>query len=275
MAADDDERARRKKTFFRVRVGVLLTVLFVVVLYAVRDYRSRRARNDWTHTVDVAVVLVHVEGRPAIEGSLAATLRARAEGLEDRLHAEARRYRSDALKPFRLRVLGPVEVKAAAPTPASGSAVDLASQALDLRRWLADVDPRAAVDPDLWDTRIYVSVRAPASELRSVVEGQSQEGGRIGVVDVELDASMIDLTLFVTTHELMHTLGATDKYDAAGRTVVPDGLAEPDRVPLYPQRFAEVMGRNRPVSPSAEVVPASIDELAVGARTAAEIGWLR
>ena len=73
----------------------------------------------------------------------------------------------------------------------------------------------------------------------------------------------------------MHTLGATDRYDAAGRTIVPDGLAEPTRVPLYPQRFAEVMGRNRPLSLGEEVVPASLDELALGDRTATEIGWLR
>jgi len=275
MDVQDEVRDRRKRTFFRVRVGVLLTVLFVVVLYAIQDYRSRRARNDWTRTLDVALVLVHVEGRPAIDGSLLAVLRARAGTLEDRLHAEARRYRADAVRPFRIRVLGPVEVKSAAPTPASESAVDLASHTLDLRRWLADVDPRAGVDPDHYDTRIYVSVQRPASELRSFVEGQSQEGGRVGVVAVELDESMVDLTLFVTTHELLHTLGASDRYDATGRTVVPDGLAEPDRVPRYPQRFAEVMARNRPVSPTSEEIPSSLDELAVGARTATEIGWLR
>ena len=149
-------------------------------------------------------------------------------------------------------------------TPASESAVDLASHTLDLRRRLADVDPRAGVDPHHYDTRIYVSVQRPASELRSFVEGQSQEGGRVGVVAVELDESMVDLTLLFTTHELLHTLGATDRYDATGRTVVPDGLAEPDRVPRYPQRFAEVMARNRPVSPTSEEIPSSLDELAVG-----------
>jgi hypothetical protein len=272
---DDTDRARRKRRFFLIRVSVLLVVLFVVVLYAVRDYRSRSARNDWSHTVDVAVVLVHVDGTATVDASLIAALQARAAVLEDRLQAEARRHRRDSLRPFKIRVLGPVDVRDRAPSAASSGPVDLAKQAVNLERWLADVDPRASIEPDLWDTRIYVSVRPPASDTRSFVEGQSQEGGRIGVVDVELDASMVDLTLFVVAHELMHTLGASDRYDAAGRTLVPDGLAEPDRVPLYPQRFAEVMGRNRPVSPSSEVVPDSLDELAVGERTAKEIGWRR
>jgi len=95
------------------------------------------------------------------------------------------------------------------------------------------------------------------------------------VVEVELDDSMADFALFVATHELFHTLGATDKYDASGQTLIPDGLAEPDRVPRLPQAFAEVMARNRPVEPGVEVPPESLDELSVGPATAREVGWIR
>ena len=92
---------------------------------------------------------------------------------------------------------------------------------------------------------------------------------------MELAPDMVDLTLFVVAHELMHTLGATDKYDASERAVVPAGLVEPNRQPLYPQAFVEVMARNRPISQSAEAVPQTLDELGVGEVTAREIGWLR
>ena len=70
-------------------------------------------------------------------------------------------------------------------------------------------------------------------------------------------------------------VGASDRYDASGRTIVPDGLPEPDRRPLYPQPFADVMARNRVVAPGREQLPDSLDELAVGPVTAREIGWLR
>ena len=39
----------------KIRVAVLLLVLFVVVLYALKDLRSRRGRNHWDRTLDVAV----------------------------------------------------------------------------------------------------------------------------------------------------------------------------------------------------------------------------
>jgi hypothetical protein len=265
----------RGRRFFFVRVSVLLFILLVVVLYAVRDLRSRRARKDWDHTLDVAIVLVHVEGRAQVDDEATAALHARITGLEDRLEAEARRHGHAGPKPFRLKLFGPVIASMPPPSPASDGVMDLVRQALDSRAWCAAVDPRAGVVPDHWDTRIYVVARKPASETRSFVEGQSEQGGRIGMVDVELDASMADLTLFVTAHELMHTLGASDKYDVAGHAVIPAGLAEPERTPRYPQRFAEVMARNRPLSETNETLITSLDELAVGPATAREIGWLR
>jgi len=157
----------------------------------------------------------------------------------------------------------------------SDGVLDLARHAWDLSRYVKQVDSRATFDPDAFDTRIYVTVKPPHSEERSFVEGQSEQGGRLGIVEVELAPDMADLTLFVVTHELMHTLGATDKYDSAGRTVIPGGLAEPDRSPLHPQPHAEEMARNRVVAPGEERIPVSLDELGVGPATAREIGWIK
>jgi hypothetical protein len=42
---------------------------------------------------------------------------------------------------------------------------------------------------------------------------------------------------------------------------------------MLPQRYAEVMARNRPIDASNEVPPTSLDDLAVGPRTANEIRW--
>jgi hypothetical protein len=107
------------------------------------------------------------------------------------------------------------------------------------------------------------------------VEGEGQQGGRLGAVEVDLDGSMVDFALFVAAHELFHTLGATDKYDASGRTLMPAGLASPMLRPLFPQPCAEVMARNRPVGPGSEQPPDRLDELGVGPLTAREVGWLR
>ena len=78
----------------------------------------------------------------------------------------------------------------------------------------------------------------------------------------------------VVAHELMHTLGATDKYDLV--TLLPSfpgGYAEPEAEPRYPQRLAEVMAGRVALSPGEARMAESLDEVVVGPVTAAEIGW--
>ncbi len=255
--------------FFKARVTVLLTLLVGVVVWAVRDVTRRRARNEWTRTLDIGVVLVRVG---AIDDDVAGALRARLPALEARLGAEMSRYRPGAPRPFRFTLLGPV-AGVEPPRAAGDRFFDVVGHTYDLWRYRRDIDARAHVIGAAYDSRIYLAARPPTSATRKSVEGESEDNGRIGTVTVELDRTMVDLTLAVVTHEVLHTLGASDKYDAAGHAVAPSGFAEPDRVPIYPQRFVEVMARGRPVAPGVEALPESVVELAIGDRTAAEIGW--
>jgi hypothetical protein len=169
--------------------------------------------------------------------------------------------------------VGPVDAREGPPTTEGDGWFAAAEETWALWRWTSRLDTSAHLDSASFDSRIYVAAKAPVSEERAMVEGESEEGGRIGAVEVELDASMVDLALFVAAHELFHTLGASDQYDATGHTLIPGGLADPTRVPPLPQAFAEVMARNRPVGPGVEVPPETLDELAVGLETANAIGW--
>ena len=258
--------------FFRIRLTFLLSVLVCVLLWAWRDVHNRRERNNWDRPLSVAIVLVRM-GR--IDDAAIDAFHARLKALDTRLSDEAHRYRPDAVHPFVFHFVGPVDVDQPPPKPAGESIVDAAKQSWALWRWTSRVDTAANIDSEAYDSRIYVAARLPASGALMMIEGDSQEGGRIGAVEVELDPSMVDFSLFVAAHELLHTLGASDKYDAEGRTLIPGGLADPSRVPLYPQPFAEVMARNRPVSADVELPPDRLDQLAVGRDTAREIGWTR
>jgi hypothetical protein len=78
----------------------------------------------------------------------------------------------------------------------------------------------------------------------------------------------------VIAHELLHTLGATDKYNPADDSPrFPDGYGDPRQVPLYPQLFAELMAGRRMLSASRWVQVRSLDEAVVGPATAREIRW--
>jgi hypothetical protein len=100
--------------------------------------------------------------------------------------------------------------------------------------------------------------------------------GLLGVVHTFAQRSMAGSNSIVIAHELLHTLGATDKYDpASGAPLFPIGFAEPDRNPRYPQEKAEIMAGRRAVSAQDAEMPETLRAVMIGPATAAEIRWIR
>lgn len=263
-------KGRRSRTFYRARVAVLLAVLACVLLWAWRDVSGRRARTSWSEPLSVGIIVV--QHGPVDEDAIL-ELRQRTRVLQQHLAAEFRRFAPGAVEPFHFIVYGPVNAVGDPPAPTGDGWLDQARTSYELWRYLSPIDEAAGLETRGLDSRVYLIVRPPAELRRRTVEGMSEDGGRIGIVEVELDDTMVDFALFVAAHELFHTLGATDKYDATGRALVPEGIAEPDRIPLYPQRYAEIMARLIPLGPMTERPPEGLEELRIGIHTAREIGW--
>lgn len=269
----DDERPASSGWFYRARVGILLAVLVGVLLYAAKDVRDRRARNAWERTLVVALVVVR-EG-PIADSSVDA-LRSRLPALEERLYEESQRFHPGHPKPFRFEVLGPVDTPGPRPRVSDEGLRGALAYAYEKARFVRAINERSHLSTDAYDSRIYLLATPPVSQKRARVEGESEQGGRVGLVGVELVDKVVDFVLIVAAHELFHTIGATDKYDAEGNTRIPEGLVDPSRVPLLPQDYVEIMARYRPLSatPPAGELPDTLAELGVGPVTAREIGWL-
>ena len=138
-----------------------------------------------------------------------------------------------------------------------------------MRFWAWRVDA-PGVAPDI---KLFVLYHDPAISP-AVPHSLGVQKGLFGVVHVFADAGMQGSNDTVMAHELLHTLGATDKYDLrTDQPTQPDGYAEPDRDPLYPQSFAELMGGRIPESSTESSVPESLQQVIVGTKTASEIGW--
>ena len=179
------------------------------------------------------------------------------------------------MAPFSIVVKGPVSSSLDPPHVGTQDLWSLARHSYALWRWTRDLDARGNVEWRGYDARIYLVLKPAHSNAPAFVEGESEDGGRVGVAQADIDAGMLDFALFVSSHELFHTLGASDKYDSSGHALFPGGFAEPHRSPLFPQRGAELMARNVPLSPTSERPPDTLEELWVGDVTAREIGWLR
>jgi hypothetical protein len=256
------------------RIAVLLSLFVCAALFAFADVRAREARKSWDHTLDVALVLVGSSSTPAVSA-----LSSRVPALAESLTREFRRYRPSAPPPFHFEVFGPVATgeleDARMPGPLSSGLLDGVSFSWQVHARTRRLNIAAGLSKNNYDSIIYVYLTDPQSKGFASVEGLSDRNGRIGLVQVELDETMADTTLFVIGHELMHTVGASDRYDEHGKTLIPEGLGDPAQQPRFPQVSAEVMARNRVLAPDVEVIPQRLDELRIGQKTALEVRWLR
>ena len=128
------------------------------------------------------------------------------------------------------------------------------------------------VDRSLWTARLFVIYRAGEGDFAAESRASGEE--RVAVAYVSLDDPNPAYPALTLAHELAHAIGATDKYGAESRAVFPEGYVEPFSAPLYPQRFAELMAVDVPLAHDAEREPRGLDEVRVGYRTAAEVGWI-
>jgi hypothetical protein len=143
---------------------------------------------------------------------------------------------------------------------------------LELRFWAWRMSGHTS-DPE--DIRMFVLYHDPA--LTPVVpHSLGLPQGLIGVVYAFAAPDMDGTNDVVIAHELLHTLGATDKYDPGSNAPsFPNGYGDPRQVPLYPQATAELMAGRRMLSSSRWEQPRDLDEVVVGPATAVEIRWLK
>ena len=240
------------------------------MLWAGNDWWRRRERRAWQRPLRVALVVV--EREPVAPATLAA-LSSRALDLERRLGQEYQRHGGQGVTPFSIVVEGPVAASTDPPRVGEQDLWGLVRHSYAQWRWTRELDQRAHVAWRGYDARIYLVLKPARSGQPRFVEGESEDGGRVGVALADIDDDMLDFALFVAAHELFHTLGASDKYDANGNARYPQGFADPARQPRFPQPGAELMARSLPLSPTSERPPDTLQELWVGAETAREIGW--
>jgi hypothetical protein len=256
--------------FRRVRIALLLCVLAFTAAWGAHRTWHRRARAGWDRPLEVGVVLLSPRGDVDLE-----RWRPGIDALALRLDAEMARWRGPGGPAFEISVAGPVRWTAPLPfSPASGSPLDRARHALDVWRTLRDVDRAAGGTVGGFDLRILLLCDDGPGAPEAFAEGSGAVNGEVGFVRGSCGGDL-SLPLQAIGHELLHNVGASDKYDAGGHAREPDGLADPGRVPRYPQVRAEWMVGEVPLAPGRGRLPESLEELRVGEATAREIGWIR
>jgi hypothetical protein len=250
-----------------IRITVLLIVLVVV---AGRTWLERVDTQSWKNPLWVGIYPLNADGSPAAQRYIGDLSREDFANIETFFGREAHRFGVPLEEPIHIELYP--QGKQLPPELAQGAG-PLGVMWWSLKmRWFAmhatDVPGRTRSR-----IRIFVLYHDP-STLQTVPDSHGLQKGLLGVVHAFALKSMAGSNNVVIAHELLHTLGATDKYDfASGAPVYPTGFGEPDREPRYPQPTAEVMAGRRALSPTDFEMPSSLRDVVVGTLTADEIRW--
>ena len=123
------------------------------------------------------------------------------------------------------------------------------------------------------DVQMFVIFRNQASE-NEVGLSVGMRKGRYGIVRAVAYPGRAALNNVLFTHELLHVFGATDKYVfGTMEPIYPEGYADPNRSPLFPQQEAEIMRDKVPLTSWSSRAPTSLEECKIGHVTAEEIGF--
>ncbi|KAA3653034.1 MAG: hypothetical protein DWQ11_09600 [Proteobacteria bacterium] len=251
-----------------LRIAVLLVVLATVALGA---WRAQHRATSWVNTLHVTIYPINADGREATARYIDQLEVQHFEPIADWLSREAQRYGIDTLKPLAITLAPPRNSLPPQPLRAP-SALEAIVWSLQMRYWAWRNDDSPGPRPDV---RLFVQYHDPAVTT-AVQHSVGLEKGLIGLANVFASRAEHGSNLMVIAHEMLHTVGATDKYDPA--TLLPrfpDGYADPQQRPATPQTQAEVMAGRIPLTPERADIPLSLRYVRVGPATAAEIGWRR
>jgi hypothetical protein len=250
-----------------IRIIILLLILATVVQNTWLD----KADLAWKNNFYVAVYPVNVDNSAKVSDYLRTLTREDFEPIAEYFATEAETYHLGLRRPIEVQLGAQVSDIPPAP-PVDGNILSAIIWSLKFRYFAWHHSPKVNVKPEI---RLYLLYYDPVTNPR-LSHSTALNKGRIGRVNLFGDSAYAKQNLVILAHELLHTVNATDKYDLTNSMpIYPDGYAEPDKSPRYPQDLAELMGGRVPISETQAEIPKNLKQTLIGAKTAREIGWVK
>ena len=254
--------------FKTIRVTVLMVILVVV---ATDTWLTKLRATSWDHPLRVVVYPINGDGSEAAAQHIAKLKVEQFDNIERKVKEQAVHYGISLSDPMDIVLAKPLH--AIPPlAPRDGNMFNIMWWSLKLRLWASKMDHYDGPTPEVRAFTLYYDPKThPILE-----HSTGLEKGMIGVIKLFASDKMAEENNVVMLHELLHTLGATDKYDLrTDQPIYPQGYAEPELQPRLPQHLAEIMAGRIPLTPTHAEIPDSLAEVVVGPETAREIGWIK
>lgn len=225
--------------------------------------------RNWHETLDVVVYPINGDGHLNTDSYIQSLNTSDFSIIDRWAEREARRHDLDLTTPVRVS-LGE-QIRNLPPRfPDNANTVDVLAWGLRFRYWAWRNTPDQG---SLTRVRMFVLYHE-GGDGEPLAHSLGMQKGLMGLVHAFGDKTQTSQNNIVIAHELLHTVGAIDKYDPYGSPQHPFGYANANRQPLYPQRSAEIMAGRIPTSAHESYMAESLRSVILNRYTAAEINWL-
>ncbi|MGR8932184.1 MAG: hypothetical protein ACU836_16260 [Gammaproteobacteria bacterium] len=251
-----------------IRITILIGIFLGIAFYAQQQKLKSRS---WTAPLQLTIYPINAEKRPEIDDYISDLNDGVFAPIDQFMQQQSQSYNLSTARPTKTR-LGPTltSIPPEAPPPDSGYAAVI-WWGLKFRYWVFENTSDEVTD--VRKIRVFVLYHT-ASEGKRLPHSLGLDKGLVAIVHAFADLDQDQQNNIVIAHEVLHTVGALDKYDATTRPLFPDGFADPDQSPLYPQKRAEIMAGRIPLSETQMRMASSLNECVIGKQTAIEINWL-
>lgn len=248
----------------------VLILLYILLMVAVGGWLAKARSTDWDKPLNVVVYAINGDDSTVSQTYIDKINRTDFQNIEAFFEKEAKRYKLALKTPVDVSYAGELKTKPPIP-PRNGSTLSIMLWSLKLRYWAWQNDNY----PYPEDVQIFVMYFDP-DKTSTVAHSLGLQKGLIGVVNAFASKRMKKENHVIIAHELLHTVGAIDKYDpATNMPLYPIGYADRHQDPLFPQKKAEIMAGRIPITETKAEQPQKLTQVVLGEATAIEINWLQ
>lgn len=248
-----------------IRIACLMVVLLIVAMNAWRDMNQ-----DWSKPIIVLLHPINADGQAATQKYIQQLSIDDFEESQNYLQEATQKFRGQATS-FNFQ-LGRELQKSPPKVPENNSALSNIWWSLKFRYYAWQQHKSEDGSPSV---TLYLNYYDP-HQIKQLKHSVALERGRIGTVNLFSSEKQSEPNQVVLVHELLHTFGATDKYDfTTGQPIYPLGYANPEQKPLYPQDRAEIMGGYIPLTEAKSKTPDNLQYTMISHLTAQELGWIK
>ena len=253
-----------KLSFKQVRILFLLSILiYVATDQAIAKHNAR----SWSKTLNVIIYPINGDASNESQHTINALTEKRFSSIKNFIRQQAKHYGVAISQPIEIRLAPQINKPPALPNLDSGM---ISAMWWSLKmRWWAWYENTYEGDKDI---QLFVEYYAKETSDSHISVGL--EKGMMAFIKNYADDQRIERNNVIIAHEMLHTLGASDKYDPI--TLMPSyphGYANPALGKNHTQLLCEIMAGRIPLSDTLTLVPKSLNNCLIGKMTAKEIGW--